>query len=172
MSKTPFKVGQKVWTIESGWVMIEVISSDTSDTYPIETEYNTYTLDGKRFETDLVPSMFHDEPVWPDPEPPKPKYPKLEKFLDLVKETLETRPKLNAGLCYYWAVKNNYRCFDNNKSSYELWEFYKKITKYQEDTLGKEGVWNKQRIDYCKWILNNLPGMYEDFLMFCKHKND
>lgn len=168
MSKTPFKVGQKVWTIQTGWGKIEK-SCCAGSVYPFVVNGFYYTKEGMNGTSDLVPSMFHDKPVWPDPEPLKPKYPKLEKFLDLVKETLETKPKLSSGLCYYWAIKNSYKCFDNNKTSYELWEFYIKITKYPENSLGENGVWNKQRVDYCKWILNNLPDMYEDFLVFCTH---
>lgn len=72
MSKTPFKVGQKVWTIQYGWGKIQ--ENNVGSIYRFMVNGVSYTEEGRYEIDDLVPSMFHDEPVWPDPEPPKPKF--------------------------------------------------------------------------------------------------
>lgn len=39
------KVGDKIWTIQSGWT--EVIQINEKTDYPIRTEEDSYTFDGK-----------------------------------------------------------------------------------------------------------------------------
>lgn len=59
------KVGDKIWTIQSGW--IEVKRIDTSETFPIETESNSYTIDGKVYFDDKHPSAFLEYPFKEQP---------------------------------------------------------------------------------------------------------
>lgn len=54
------KVGDKIWTIKEGW--IEVKRIDTSETFPIDTECNSYTIDGKIYFDDKYPSAFLECP--------------------------------------------------------------------------------------------------------------
>jgi hypothetical protein len=66
------EVGDKIWTIQHGWV--QVVNVET-DSYPIETDGSCYTIDGKRSKGDKYPSAFtecpfkeqpieKDTPVW------------------------------------------------------------------------------------------------------------
>jgi len=54
------KVGDKIWTIESGW--IKVINTKGGNLYPIDTENHSYTLDGKVTIYDKYPSAFTEYP--------------------------------------------------------------------------------------------------------------
>jgi hypothetical protein len=53
------EVGDKIWTIQHGWV--QVVNVDT-DSYPIETDGSCYTIDGKRSRGDKYPSAFTEYP--------------------------------------------------------------------------------------------------------------
>ena len=53
------EVGDKIWTIQHGWV--QVVNVDT-DSYPIETDGSCYTIDGKRSKGDKYPSAFLEYP--------------------------------------------------------------------------------------------------------------
>jgi hypothetical protein len=53
------EVGDKIWTIQHGWV--QVVNVDT-DSYPIETDGSCYTIDGKRWKGDKYPSAFLECP--------------------------------------------------------------------------------------------------------------
>jgi hypothetical protein len=59
------KVGDRIFTIEEGWV--NVISIDDTDKYPIETENYTYTIDGKVNIGDKYPSAFLEYPFKEQP---------------------------------------------------------------------------------------------------------
>jgi hypothetical protein len=50
------KIGDKIWTIQSGWE--EVIAINSVDKYPIETKSNCFTIDGLRWRGDKYPSAF------------------------------------------------------------------------------------------------------------------
>jgi len=55
------KVGDKIWTIQDGW--IEVIKIENEEPYfVIDTEYETYTIDGKSRIKDKYPSAFLEYP--------------------------------------------------------------------------------------------------------------
>ena len=58
------KVGDKIWTIQYGWV--EVVNVET-DSYPIETDGSCYTIDGKRSKSDKYPSAFTEYPFKEQP---------------------------------------------------------------------------------------------------------
>jgi len=58
------EVGDKIWTIQHGWV--EVVNVDT-DSYPIETDGSCYTIDGKRSRGDKYPSAFTECPFKEQP---------------------------------------------------------------------------------------------------------
>ena len=55
------KVGQKIWTIQEGWVQVESISKKKV-IYPILIKNYWYTLDGKLSEIDEHPSAFLEKP--------------------------------------------------------------------------------------------------------------
>lgn len=59
------KVGDKIWTIEDGW--INVISIERDENYPIYTKNNTYTFDGKVNIGDKYPSAFLEYPFKEEP---------------------------------------------------------------------------------------------------------
>ena len=59
------KVGDKIWTIQSGWV--EVIKINEKTNYPIETEEDSYTLDGKNTIFEKHPSAFLEYPFKEQP---------------------------------------------------------------------------------------------------------
>jgi hypothetical protein len=55
------KVGGRIWTIQKGWV--QVISIDNDEPYyVIDTENETYTIDGKSKRGDKYPSAFLEYP--------------------------------------------------------------------------------------------------------------
>jgi len=54
-----FKVGQKAWSCRQGEVVIVGIKEH--EPYPIETEYATYSLDGKVLKSDKHPTLFHSK---------------------------------------------------------------------------------------------------------------
>ena len=55
------KVGDKIWTIQEGWVQVESISKKDV-IYPILIKNYWYTLDGKLSEIDEHPSAFLSNP--------------------------------------------------------------------------------------------------------------
>ena len=60
------KVGDKIWTIQDGW--IEVIKIDNEEPYfVIDTEYETYKIDGKSRIKDKYPSAFLEYPFKEQP---------------------------------------------------------------------------------------------------------
>ena len=65
------KVGDKVWCLYyNKWLTITNIRKE--DAYPIKTEINSYTLDG-RLNTHSIRTLFWDEVVITPPEKPLPK---------------------------------------------------------------------------------------------------
>jgi hypothetical protein len=58
------EVGDKIWTIQYGWV--QVVNVDR-DSYPIETDGSCYTIDGKRWKGDKYPSAFLECPFKEQP---------------------------------------------------------------------------------------------------------
>lgn len=65
------KVGDRVWCLYCNkWLTITNIRKE--DTYPIKTETNSYTLDG-RLNTHSIRMLFWDEVVITPPEKPLPK---------------------------------------------------------------------------------------------------
>jgi hypothetical protein len=75
-----FRVGMKVWSCGHGWT--EITRVFPGGMYPIETRTGaTYTLEGKRFVEDAMPTLFLDEikpEDWPNPPAPKPKASELK----------------------------------------------------------------------------------------------
>jgi hypothetical protein len=60
------KVGDRIFTIEDG--LVNVISIDDTDKYPIETDSSScYTIDGKRARDDKYPSAFLEYPFKEQP---------------------------------------------------------------------------------------------------------
>jgi hypothetical protein len=59
------KVGDKIWTIESGWT--KVVNTNDSSVYPVETENYTYTFDGKVNINYKYPSAFLECPFKAEP---------------------------------------------------------------------------------------------------------
>jgi hypothetical protein len=59
------KVGDKIWTIETGWE--EVIDKGYSRNYPIKTPSNSYTFDGKISDEYKYPSAFLEYPFKEQP---------------------------------------------------------------------------------------------------------
>jgi hypothetical protein len=88
------KVGDRIWTIEDGWQ--EVVDIDLSDKYPIETQYNTYTIDGKAGTSNKYPSAFLEYPFKDQP---------IEK---------DTLVWCRNGNDFYWAV-GYYSHFEDGK---------------------------------------------------------
>ena len=65
------KVGDRVWCLYyNKWLTITNIRKE--DAYPIKTELNSYTLDG-RLNTDIIRTLFWDEVIITPPEKPLPK---------------------------------------------------------------------------------------------------
>lgn len=100
------KVGDKIWTIQGGW--IEVIRIDTSKTFPIDTECHSYTIDGKIYFNDKYPSAFLEYPFKEQP---------------IEKDTLvwfRDSEEENWMVGYYSHSKNeSHYCFDYSKKSTE-----------------------------------------------------
>lgn len=59
------KVGDKIWTIQSGWT--EVIQINKKTDYPIRTEEDSYTFDGKSTIFEKHPSAFLEYPFKHEP---------------------------------------------------------------------------------------------------------
>ena len=82
------KVGDKVWCLYyNKWFTIANIRKE--DAYPIKTEINSYTLDG-RLNTHSIRTLFWDEIVITPPEKPLPKLEVDTKIL--VQNTLSSEP--------------------------------------------------------------------------------
>ena len=65
------KVGDKVWCLYyNKWLTITNIRKE--DAYPIKTEINSYTLEG-RLNTESIRTLFWDEVIITPPEKPLPK---------------------------------------------------------------------------------------------------
>lgn len=100
------KVGDKIFTIEEGWV--NVISIDDTDKYPIETENYTYTIDGKVNIGDKYPSGFLEYPFKEQP---------------IEKDTLvwyRDNENMSWSVGYYSHLeKGEHYCFVNSKKSTE-----------------------------------------------------
>ena len=66
------EVGNKVWDIRHGWGIITFIN--TINAYPINVSFGnedeSFTIDGKEFESDLYPTLFWDEVVIVPPSKP------------------------------------------------------------------------------------------------------
>ena len=56
-----FKVGDNVWTIQSGWAKIVEIDPDAI--YSIKTSSDTYFEDGRMYKSDIHPSLFSYDPL-------------------------------------------------------------------------------------------------------------
>jgi len=54
------KVGDKIWTIQSG--LVEVVKIKDGETYPIRTATSTYMLDGRHYKENKYPSAFLEYP--------------------------------------------------------------------------------------------------------------
>lgn len=67
-----FKKGQKVWSVRGGYDTVAKVQEQY--TYAIELESGVqFTIEGKFFTGDHLPTLFHDEPKdWPNPDPPCP----------------------------------------------------------------------------------------------------
>lgn len=59
------KVGDKIWTIQNGWTEVIQINEETD--YPIGTEEDSYTLDGKNTIFEKHPSAFLEYPFKEQP---------------------------------------------------------------------------------------------------------
>jgi hypothetical protein len=100
------KVGDKIWTIESGWT--KVVNTNDSSVYPVETEDPCFTIDGKRWKSDKYPSAFLEYPFKEQP---------IEKdTLVWFRDCEDASWKVG----YYSHFKNgNHRCFIGSKKSTE-----------------------------------------------------
>jgi hypothetical protein len=58
------KKGDKIWTIQNGWVRVVNVYTDS---YPIDTDGHGYTIDGKRWKSDKYPSAFLECPFKEQP---------------------------------------------------------------------------------------------------------
>ncbi len=56
------KVGDWIWTIRDGWTKVKCRVKDTHIGYPVETESEQYTVDGKYVSDDTYPSAFLEPP--------------------------------------------------------------------------------------------------------------
>lgn len=70
------KVGDKVWSLNKGWGVVEKI--EVLNRYPLRVMHDdgsseTYTADGKLYKNDKYPLIFWDEVVFQVPEKPLPK---------------------------------------------------------------------------------------------------
>jgi len=100
------KVGDKIWTIIGGWE--EVVDISSCDNYPIETDNNTYQLNGKVNKDDKYPSAFLEYPFGVEP---------IEKdTLVWFRDTEDSYWKVG----YYSHFKDGIHwCFDSSKKSTE-----------------------------------------------------
>lgn len=100
------KVGDKIWTIQSGWT--EVIQINKKTDYPIITEEDYYTFDGKSTIFEKHPSAFLEYPFKEQP---------------IEKDTLvwfRDSEDENWMVGYYSHSKNeSHYCFDYSKKSTE-----------------------------------------------------
>ena len=99
------KVGDKIWTIGEG--LTKVLSTDYSICYPIETEFGTYTLEGKENGRDKYPSAFLEYPFKEKP---------IEKDTIVWFRDIEDESWKNG---YYSHFNGRHFCFIESKKSTE-----------------------------------------------------
>jgi hypothetical protein len=102
------KRGDKIWTIENGWE--KVFSTKYTEEYPIETEENCYTLNGKKNILNEFPSAFLEYP--------------FKKEQEIEKDTLvwyRDNETMSWFIGYYSHYENGkHYCFNYSKKSTEI----------------------------------------------------
>lgn len=121
------KVGDKVWCLYyNKWLTITNIRKE--DAYPIKTEMNSYTLDG-RLNTHIIRTLFWDEVIITPPEKPLPKLEVDTKVL--VRDSLDK--DILKRYFSHFDKEGNVNVFANGKTSwnyevtvpYSYWELAK-----------------------------------------------
>ena len=122
------KVGDRVWCLYyNKWLTITNIRKE--DAYPIKTELNSYTLDG-RLNTDIIRTLFWDEVIITPPEKPLPKLEVDTKVL--VRDNLNSEPlrrhfshfEKNGQIATFAEGRTSWSD-DNNTQSWTYWELAK-----------------------------------------------
>ena len=109
------KVGDRAWSIERGWGVIQ--SLDGGETYPIIIEFQnerslSYTLGGKRLTTHELQTLFWDEVVIEAPVKPMPDLPVDTKVLVWV------RPDVKLKRHFYQFKDDQIVTFEAGKTSF------------------------------------------------------
>ena len=121
------KIGDKVWCLYyNKWFTITNIRKE--DAYPIKTEINSYTLDG-RLNTHSIRTLFWDEVIITPPEKPLPKLDVDTKLLVWEEGSYKTKAHFSHfdsdnEICVFSMGKTSWTK-DNNTQAWTFWELAK-----------------------------------------------
>lgn len=113
-----FKEGQRVWSSKRGWGVISIISNAKG--YPLLVDFDdgpkeSYTIDGRDWLNDLLPTLFLDEVKdWPDPPAPRPD---LEVDQPIWVRCLSEGKWKKRHFCR-WSVNGKAVCFSKGRTSW------------------------------------------------------
>ena len=121
------QIGDKVWCLYyNKWFTIANIRKE--DAYPIKTEINSYTLDG-RLNTHSIRTLFWDEVIITPPEKPLPKLEVDTKVLVWEEGSYKTKAHFSHfdsdnEICVFSLGKTSWTK-DNNTQAWTFWELAK-----------------------------------------------
>ena len=122
------KVGDKVWCLYyNKWLTITNIRKE--DAYPIKTEINSYTLDG-RLNTHSIRTLFWDEVVITPPHKPLPKLEVDTKVLVWEEGSYKTKAHFSHfdsdnEICVFSMGKTSWTKDNNYTQAWTFWELAK-----------------------------------------------
>ena len=128
------KVGDFIWTIQSGW--IEVIGIDDETVYPIKTVGSVYTRKGLYSFDDKYPSAFINPPEYFNPEPKPCTFKKNQKVM-----VWYNNPKLAVRRYFSHIDKNVYYCYTNGGTKWSSggetveWDNCLSVKEYKQKML-------------------------------------
>ena len=152
------KVGDKVWSIRSGWAKVIAINHDSN--YPIFTKNITtgnivgYTSDGKEHERDINPALFWNEIKLPSNEEDRKPFNLVEFLRENLKPVEFNEDKFNYFLTYN--VKSKELEFNCSMICVDVHLTYFHLCSDELKNVQKELNYNKVTIQQLKEVYKTL----------------
>lgn len=120
------KVGDWIWNIKNGWG--KVISIDSRSNYPISTEQESFTVDGRVYLEDAAPSAFTEPPECFNADPKPCEFVKGQRVI--VSDHIPDPSSMNGHKAYFSHIESGmYFCFSSGLTEWssdgdiEAWEY-------------------------------------------------